>query len=137
MTPGKRTENYINELTRLRNLLMERKESIKDRCSIDIVLQGLTEEYQDVKLMTWKDTEFDLTKMQSVLRHLYLDGLSRNKTRKIAGRSTTMTATSASPDPSSIICHNCDKARRCRSGCGVPSNANGKSNKAHRPEEEI
>ena len=66
-------------------------------------LEGLMEECRDVKLMTWKDPDFDL--IQSVLRHLYLDGLSWNKTRRIAGRGTAMTATS-SPDSSSGICHN-------------------------------
>ena len=79
------------------------EEPITDRHFTDIILQGMTEEYRDVKLMTWKDPDFDL--IQSVLRHLYLDGLSWNKTRRIAGRGTAMTATS-SPDSSSGICHN-------------------------------
>ncbi|CAN0584093.1 unnamed protein product, partial [Laminaria digitata] len=40
---------------------------IRDRHFTDIVLQGLTEEYRDVKLMTWKDPDFELPKIQSVL----------------------------------------------------------------------
>ena len=79
--------------------------------------------------MTWKDPDLDLPKIQSALRHLYLDGLSRNKTGNIAGRGTAMTAASATPDPSSIICHNCGKAGHYRSGCAVPASTNGKSNK--------
>ena len=34
--------------------------------------------HRDVKIMTWEDPDFDLPKIQSVLHHLYLDGLSRN-----------------------------------------------------------
>ncbi|CAN0599404.1 unnamed protein product, partial [Laminaria digitata] len=50
---------------RLRNLLTE-KEPITGRHFTDVVLQGLTEEYRDVKLMTWKDPDFDLPKIQAV-----------------------------------------------------------------------
>ena len=101
------------------------EEPITDRPFADIVLRGLTEEYRDVKLMTWKDPDFDLPKIQSVLRHLYLDGLSRNRTGRIAGRGTAMTATSATPDPSAIICHNCGKSGHYRNGYAVPTKANG------------
>jgi len=96
---------------------------------IDIVLHGLTEEYRDVKFIIWKNLDLDPPKIQSVLRHLYLDGLSRNKTGRIADRGTAKTATSASPDPSSIICHNYGKTGHYRSGCAVPAKAHGKSNK--------
>lgn len=52
--------NYINELTRLRNLLTEMKEPITDRPYTHIVLQYLTEEYRDVKLIAEKDPDFEL-----------------------------------------------------------------------------
>lgn len=54
---------------------------------------------------------------------------SRNKTGRIARCSTAMTATSASQAPSSMICHNCDKAGHNRSGCAVPAKPNRKINK--------
>ena len=79
---------------------------------IDIVLHGLTEEYRDVKFNIWKNLDLDPPKIQSVLRHLYLDGLSRNKTGRLACCGTAMASTSASPDPSFILCHNCGKAER-------------------------
>ena len=103
MTSGQDPDNYINEPTRLRNLLIEMEEPITYRHFTDIILQGLTEEYRNVKLMTWKYPDFDLPQNQSVLRHFYLDGLSRNMTGRIAGRGTAMTATSATPDPSVIV----------------------------------
>ena len=47
----------------------------------------------------------------------------RNETGIIAGRGTTMTAASTSPDGSAILCHNCGKARHFRSDCTVPAKA--------------
>lgn len=60
--------------------------------------------------MTWKEPDIDLAKIKSALRPLYLDGLSRNKTGRIAGHGTAMTATIASRDPSSNVCCNCGNA---------------------------
>lgn len=77
MTSGQDPDNYINEITRLRNLLPEMEEHIADRHFTETVLRDLTEEYRDVKLMNWNDPDFDLPKIQSVPRHLYPDGLSR------------------------------------------------------------
>ena len=77
--------------------------------------------------MTWKDPGFDFPNIQSVLRHVYLDGLSGNKTGIIAGGGTVRIVTTASPDPSSIICHNSGKAGHCRSDCAVPAKAHRKS----------
>lgn len=59
-------------------LFHEMKETITYRHFMDIILQGLTSEYRDVKLMTRKDSEFDLPKIQPVPRHLCLDELSRS-----------------------------------------------------------
>ncbi|CAN0462263.1 unnamed protein product, partial [Scytosiphon promiscuus] len=67
LTPGQDPDNYINELTRLRNLLTEMEEPITGRRFTDIVLQGLTEEYRDVKLRACKDPDFDLPDIHSVL----------------------------------------------------------------------
>ncbi|CAN0270136.1 unnamed protein product [Laminaria digitata] len=55
------------------------------------------------------------------MRHLYLDGLSRAKTGKIAGRGTILTAATASPSDTSsdIICHNCGREGHYKSGCAL------------------
>ena len=60
----------------MRNLLTGMEEPITDRHFTNIGLQSLTEDYRDVKLKTRTDPDFDLPKIQSVLRHLCLDGLS-------------------------------------------------------------
>ena len=104
---------------------------------IDIVPHGLTEEYRDVKLMTWTDPDFDLPTIQTVLGHLSEDGLSRNKAEKTAGHSTATTAASTSTYTSVTICRNCGKAGRYMSGCAVSTKAPGKSNKLAGPNQNL
>lgn len=84
-----------------------------DRRLMGIVFQGLPEEYRDVKRMIWKDPDLDRPKIQSVLHHLYLEGLPRSKTSRIAGRDLGMAATTALRlIPAPIICHEYGKAGR-------------------------
>ena len=116
----------------LRYLLTEMEEPITDRNFPKVVRQGLTEEYRNVNRMTWTGPDFNLPKIQSVLLHLCLDERSRTKTVRIAGRGTTITAASISPDPSAIICHNFGKEGHCGSGCAAPV-----KQQARLPKEEI
>ena len=95
ITSGEDPDNYINQFTRLRSLPTEMEEPVTDRHFTDIVLHGLTEAYGDVKLMTLKDPDFDLPKIQCVLRHFDLHGISRNKTGTIAGHGTSVDAVGA------------------------------------------
>lgn len=65
-------------------------------------------------------------------RHLYLDGPSRNKTGRIAGRGTVMETTTASPDPRSIVFHNGGKVECYSSDYAVAAKAKQTSYKAYR-----
>lgn len=57
----------------------------------DTVLQTMTEQRLDVKVLTWQDRQVDLPSIQSALHHLYArDGMS-NMAGRIAGRGTVTT----------------------------------------------
>ena len=131
MEPDQDPDHYIMQATRLRSRLAAVKEPVTDRHFTDIIVQGLPESYRDIKLTTYKDPDFDLSKIQTTMRHLYLDGLSRRMTGKIAGRGTIMTAVAASSSDSSsvVICHNCGKDGHYKSGCSVPGKLYGKGKK--------
>lgn len=74
---------YVDELTRLHNVLIEMDEPIADRRFFaGIVLQGLTE-----------DLGVNIPQIQSVLRRFYLGRLPRNETGTIVGRGTAMATT--------------------------------------------
>ena len=92
---------------RLRSRLTAVKEPITERHVTDIIVHGIPDKYRDIKLTPYKDPEFDLPNIQATMRHLYLDGLSRNKGKGklIAGRGAAMSMKS-DLDPTIIICHN-------------------------------
>lgn len=56
------------------------------------MVQNLTHDYKGAKLIMCRDCSFDLSKIQSTMRHLCLDNLScRNETEtRIAGRGAIM-----------------------------------------------
>lgn len=118
---GQDPDEYINEATVLRERLTEMKEPISDRHFMDIILEGLTDTYKDVKLMTWKDPDIDLSKIQSVLRHVYQDEQSRKTDRGVAGRGFAMAAKGLEK---TIICHNCGIAGHYEKGCAMPRTGN-------------
>ena len=54
--------------------------------------------------MMYRDPTVDLAQIQTTMRHLYLDNLSRSNEAKgrIAGRGVAMSA-------ETVVCYNCDK----------------------------
>ncbi|CAM9993197.1 unnamed protein product, partial [Sphacelaria rigidula] len=47
--------------------------TISDRRFKDICVQGFSDEYNDVKMMVFRDPTFDVLKMQSTLRYIFMD----------------------------------------------------------------
>ncbi|CAM9496159.1 unnamed protein product [Laminaria digitata] len=76
-----------------------------DRTFKDIMAQALTDDHKDVKLMTYRDLSFNLEQIQSTMRYLYLDNLSRRNANdsKNAGHGAAMMAEPTSrPRPSGL-----------------------------------
>lgn len=69
-----------------------------DRRFKEICMQGFTSDFKDIKLMMYRDPTFDTDQIQTTMRHLYLDYLSRSNSAKgkIAGRRVAMTAETSS-----------------------------------------
>lgn len=55
-------------------------EPITDRKIKDIIIQGLTDDYKDIKLVMYRDTLFNIEQIQITRIHLYLNDLSRRNT---------------------------------------------------------
>ena len=87
-------DSYFMEKTLARSELEKMGETISDRRFKDICVQGFTSENKDIKMMMYQDPTFDIDQIQSTMRHLYLDDLSRCSDTKIAGRGVSMTAAS-------------------------------------------
>jgi len=127
MEVGQDPDEYINEATLLRDRLHEMKEPITDRHFMDIILQGLTDQYKDVKLMIWKDPDIKFDKIQSVLRHVYQDEQSRNRIGGVYGRGAAGAIAMTAAAAKTVICHNCGVAGHYERGCAMPSKRKPKS----------
>lgn len=66
--------------------------SITDRHFKDIIFQGISREYDDIKLSVYRDPSFNLDKIQSTMCNVYLKkALCRDK-NAVGTRKTVMTA---------------------------------------------
>ncbi len=120
MKPGQDPDEYFLRASLLRDQVENMGEPITDRKFKDIMVQGLTEEYKDIKLMMYRDPLFTIEQIQSTMRHLYLDNLSRRNTKesRIAGRGAAMIA-EPTPDPDQVVCHHCNKPGHYQKGCAL------------------
>ena len=109
MKQGKDPDSYLMEKTFGCSALEKMGEPITDRRSKDICAPGFTAEYKDIKIMVYRDPTFDINQMQSTMRHLYLDDLSRNSDITIAGRGVAMTTAST--------CSHCGEQGRYARNC--------------------
>ena len=61
-----------------RNEVTGMGEPMTDRRFKDILVQGITDEYDVVKFQIYRDSSFGLNDIQKTMRHLYLDAKSRS-----------------------------------------------------------
>ena len=72
---GEDPDSHFMEKTIARSELEKMGETISDRRFKDICVHRFTAEYKDIKIMMYRDPTFDIDRMQSIMRHLFL-GLS-------------------------------------------------------------
>eukprot|EP00903_Cladosiphon_okamuranus_P016817 g15509.t1 len=75
--PGDNPDDYFNKKILLRAQLNKMGEPVTDRRFKDICIQGIIDEYNDVKLMVFRDPSFALGEIQSTMRNIFLDSQSR------------------------------------------------------------
>ena len=77
MEAGQNPDDYFNQKHLLRHKAEKMGETISDRYFKDICVTGFTDEYKDVKMIMYRDPDFNVDKMQSTMRHMFLDEQSR------------------------------------------------------------
>ena len=91
MQPGQNPDDHFNKKRLLRIRIEKMGEKVSDRWFKDNCVTGFTDEYEVVKMMMYRDSSFDIDQMQTIMRHMFLDQLSRNGTKgRIAGRGLAM-----------------------------------------------
>ena len=82
------------------------------------MLRGITSDYDYIRNTSYHDPSFGLKDMQSTMRRMYIDGLSRKDKRKVAGRGAAMSARHTfSVSKSRFRCFNCNKPGHRKSEC--------------------
>ena len=97
MEEGQDPVDYIIKLKEIQGRLHEMGEKISDERFEDILLQGLTDDYEFVKMTSFHSPNFGINEIQSMTRNLYIGRLSRPEhVNKLAGRGAAMTTTKGS-----------------------------------------
>ena len=113
MNLGENPDDYFNQKHLLRAQLEKMGETISDRRFKDICVQGFSDEYNDVKMMVFRDPTFDVLQMQSTLRNIFMDVQSLKHSKgRIAGRGFAMTTA-----VSEVVCHGCNETGHIRRNC--------------------
>ncbi|CAB1103791.1 unnamed protein product [Ectocarpus sp. CCAP 1310/34] len=116
MNPGENPDDYFNQKHLLRAHLDKMGEPISDRRFKDIGVQGFSDEYEDVKLMVFRDPTFnvpghEIHHAQHLLGRTTAQGMEGTHTH-MAGQGFAMATTA-----SDIICHSCYQPGHIRRNC--------------------
>ncbi|CAM9889260.1 unnamed protein product, partial [Laminaria digitata] len=115
MQQGRNPDDYIFKLLDVRGRLHEMGERSSDERFEDILLQGLTDDYEFVKMKSFDSPNFGIDDIQSMMRNLYIDRLSRpGNINKIAGRGAAMATTRK---PRKVRCYNCQEFGHIKRDC--------------------
>ena len=110
MTPGQDPDKTYLRAFLFLDGVENMGEPITNRTFKDIMVQGMTDDYKVIKLMMYRDPSFNIDQIQSSMRHLYLDNLSRRNAidNKITGRGAA-TMAEPKPDRDQVVYHYCNK----------------------------
>ena len=97
MEEGQNPDDYTIKLLEIGGRLHEMGEKSSDERFEDILLQGLTDDYEFVKMTSFHSPNFGINEITSMMRNLHIDRLSRlGHVNKLAGRGAAMTTTKGS-----------------------------------------
>ena len=94
MEEGQGLDDFTIKLMEIRGRMQEMGEKISDESFEDISLHGLTDDYEFVKMTSFYSPNFGVNEIQSIMRNLYIDRLSRpGHVNKLTGRGAAMATT--------------------------------------------
>ena len=126
MSEGQDPDSFINELYHIRDELVEMGEVINDDSLLDIVLEGITDDYKQIKYNAEADDTFSLDKAIFTMRNMHANRLAKHgPLRKQKGRESAMVAIPSKKGK----CHICNKAGHWAKDCYSRNNSTTKHSK--------
>ena len=90
MGPGEDPDMYFLKAARYRAELLRMDEPITDRHFKDIIIQGISSEYDNIKFCVYRDPTFNLDEIQSTMRNVYRDDILRRDSKNTVGSQKTV-----------------------------------------------
>ena len=90
MEPGEDPDEYFLKAARYRAELRRMDEPITDRHFKDIIIQGISSEYDNIKFCVYRDPTFNLDEIQSTMRNVYRDDILRRDSKNTVGSQKTV-----------------------------------------------
>ena len=114
MFDGLDPDVFVNEIYHLRDELVEMGEVINDDSLLDIVLEGLRDDYLQIKYNAEADDSFTLDKAIYTMRNMHANRLAKHgPSRKQKGRESAMVSTFNTRGK----CHVCNKTGHWAKDC--------------------
>ena len=107
MEDGQDPDLFFVQVEQLADDLEHMGEPISKHRVMDILLSGMTNEYEVVQFQAMKDSEFSLDDLQLTMRNMYVNGIHNKSGRQ--GRGSAMSADAARRNKSGLKCHSCGK----------------------------
>ena len=108
MSEGQDPDIFINEANHLRDEMMYMGEVSNDDRISDVVLEGLTDDYVQIKYSAEAENDFSLEQAVITMRNMYAKRVMRNGPwRKAKGLESVMVTTST--PSAAVICSNWKK----------------------------
>ena len=105
MSPGQDPDTFLSRVYQLRDELENAGETVSEKRMTDIVLEGLTSDYDLIKYNAERDPDLSIQDIEMTMRNMYANRIARKITSsKSYGRDSSMLVTSmpSSSNQSSI-----------------------------------
>ncbi len=117
MEHGEDPDNFFSRVEYLIDDLAALNEPVTQHRKMDVILNGLTSDYSLVKFQAMKDSELSLEDLMSMMRNLYVNGLTRSGYTSHRGSAMYSDGSGMTIDKSRVKCHRCGKFGHFKNDC--------------------